>query len=407
MLAGEISKQEAVQIAQQFVPLSSSQQTGKRAAAESSTIVYTQMMPGSDRAAFYIVNVGDNAFVLVSADDVAQQVLGYSFNRNFPVKADGSIELPAHIKGFLEDLAAQVKVAVNDGGRTKAVMHQAPRRAANLPESVDPLITTTWDQGQYYNALCPVDAEGPGNHVWAGCVATAMAQIIKFWEPTQKRGRHNYTTDKYGFLEVNFAESSFDYANMPNALTAESTEAQVNAVAKLMYQCGVACNMEYGPKESGSYDTEARAALINYFGFNPDMGFAEKRNFTTEDWNTMLRENLAAHHPVMYSGRKGKVGHSFICDGYKADNFFHFNFGWGGNFDGWFLTSAIDPTGDNGYNSEQAAMVDIIPYDNGHVILGQVTGTSTFTVTEPLEFLLLVLFISTALSHRKGGLMMM
>ena len=318
MLAGEISKQEAVQIAQQFVPLSSSHQTGKRAAAESSTIVYTQMMPGSDRAAFYIVNVGDNAFVLVSADDVAQQVLGYSFNRNFPVKADGSIELPAHIKGFLEDLAAQVKVAVNDGGRTKAVMHQAPRRAANLPESVDPLITTTWDQGQYYNALCPVDAEGPGNHVWAGCVATAMAQIIKFWEPTQKRGRHNYTTDKYGFLEVNFAESSFDYANMPNALTAESTEAQVNAVAKLMYQCGVACNMEYGPKESGSYDTEARAALINYFGFNPDMGFAEKRNFTTEDWNTMLRENLAAHHPVMYSGRKGKVGHSFICDGYKV-----------------------------------------------------------------------------------------
>ena len=386
MLAGEISKQEAVQIAQQFVPLSSSHQTGKRAAAESSTIVYTQMMPGSDRAAFYIVNVGDNAFVLVSADDVAQQVLGYSFNRNFPVKADGSIELPAHIKGFLEDLAAQVKVAVNDGGRTKAVMHQAPRRAANLPESVDPLITTTWDQGQYYNALCPVDAEGPGNHVWAGCVATAMAQIIKFWEPTQKRGRHNYTTDKYGFLEVNFAESSFDYANMPNALTAESTEAQVNAVAKLMYQCGVACNMEYGPKESGSYDTEARAALINYFGFNPDMGFAEKRNFTTEDWNTMLRENLAAHHPVMYSGRKGKVGHSFICDGYKADNFFHFNFGWGGLFDGWFLTSAIDPTGDNGYNSEQAAMVDIIPYDNGHVILGQVTGTSTFTVDEPLEF---------------------
>ncbi len=386
MLAGEISKQEAVQIAQQFVPLSSSHQKGKRAAAESSTIVYTQMMPGSDRAAFYIVNVGDNAFVLVSADDAAQQVLGYSLNRNFPVKSDGSIELPAHIKGFLEDLAAQVKVAVKDGGRTKAVMRQAPRRAANLPESVDPLVTTTWDQGQYYNVLCPVDAKGPGGHVWAGCVATAMAQIIKFWEPTQKRGSHYYMTDKYGKFEVNFAESNFDYANMPNALTAGSSEAQVNAVAMLMYQCGVACNMEYGPEESGSYDTEARAALINYFGFNPDMGFAEKRNFTTEDWNTMLRENLAAHHPVIYSGRKGKVGHMFICDGYKADNFFHFNFGWGGSFDGWFLTSAIDPSGDSGYNSEQAAIVDIIPYDNGHVILGQVTGTSTFTVNEPLEF---------------------
>lgn len=386
MLAGEISKQEAVQIAQQFVPLPSSHQTGKRAAAESSTIVYTQMMPSSDRAAFYIVNVGDNAFVLVSADDAAQQVLGYSLNRNFPVKSDGSIELPAHIKGFLEDLAAQVKMAVKDGGRTKAVMRQAPRRAANLPESVDPLITTTWDQGQYYNVLCPVDANGPDGHTWTGCIATAMAQIIKFWEPAQKRGSHNYMAGEYGRLEVNFAESSFDYANMPNALTAESSEAQVNAVATLMYQCGVASNMEYGPEESASYNTEARAALINYFGFSPDMGFAEKRNFTTEDWNTMLRENLAAHHPVMYSGRKGKSGHSFICDGYKADNFFHFNFGWGGSFDGWFLTSAISPSGDDGYNSEQAAILDIIPDNNGHVILGQITGTSTFTVDEPLEF---------------------
>ena len=151
MLAGEVTKLEAIQVAQQYV-IQTSPHQGK-ATVGSSDVVYTQMMPGTDSAAFYIVNVGDNAFVLVSADDVAQQVLGYSFNRNFPVKADGSIELPAHIKGFLEDLATQVKVAVNDSGRTKAVVRQASRRAANLPESVDPLITTTWDQGQYYNVL--------------------------------------------------------------------------------------------------------------------------------------------------------------------------------------------------------------------------------------------------------------
>ena len=386
MLAGEISKQEAVQIAQQFVPLSSSQQTGKRAAAESSAIVYTQMMPGSDCAAFYIVNVGDNAFVLVSADDKAQQVLGYSLTKNFPVKADGSINLPPHIKSFFDDLATQVKVAANGGGRTAVAKRKASRRAANLPESVDPLVTTTWDQGQYYNVLCPVDAKGPGSHVWAGCVATAMAQIIKFWEPVQKRGSHHYSTKKYGSFEVNFAESNFDYANMPNALTAGSTEAQVNAVATLMYQCGVACNMEYGPEESISFDTEARAAFINYFGFSPDMGFAEKRHFTTEDWNTLLREHLAAGHPVMYSGNTGTSGHSFICDGYKTGDFFHFNFGWGGTFDGWFLTSAINPGSANGYNSKQAAIVDIVPDNNGHVILGQMKGTSTFTVTDPLEF---------------------
>lgn len=383
MLAGEITKQEAIQIARQFFPQSSSHQG--EATAEYSAVVYTQMMPETNRTAFYIVNVGDNAFVIVSADDKAQQVLGYSFSKSFPVKADGSLELPYHIKSFFNDLAAQVKAAVNGSGHKAAVKRKASTRATNLPESVEPLITTTWNQGQYYNALCPADPQGPDGHVWTGCIATAMAQMIKFWEPTQKRGSHYYDTD-YGRLEVNFAQSGFDFGNMPNELTDASTAAQINAVATLMYECGVACNMKYDSKESSTFDTEARAAFINYFGFSPDMGFAEKRNFTTDDWNAMLRDNLAAGHPVMYSGRNGETGHSFICDGYKADNFFHFNFGWGGLFDGWFQTSAISPNGEDDYSSKQAAIVDIVPDNNGHVILGQMKGTSTFTVTEPLEF---------------------
>ena len=384
MLAGEITEQEAIQIARQFVPQSSSHQG--EATAENSAVVYTQMMPETDRTAFYIVNVGDNAFVIVSADDKAQQVLGYSLSKSFPVKADGSLELPYHIKGLFNDMAAQVKAAANGSGRKAAVKRKASTRTASLPESVEPLITTTWNQGQYYNALCPTDPQGPDGHVWTGCIATAMAQMIKFWEPTLKRGSHYYDSDNYGRLEVNFAESGFDFGNMPDELTDASTAAQVNAVATLMYECGVASNMKYGPVESSTFDTEARAAFINYFGFSPDMGFAEKRNFTTEDWNTLLRENLAAGHPVMYSGWNGETGHSFICDGYKADNFFHFNFGWGGLFDGWFQTSAISPNGEDSYNSKQAAIVDIVPDNNGHVILGQLKGTSTFTVTEPLEF---------------------
>lgn len=383
MLAGEVTEQEAIQIAQQYVPQTSPHQVPT---VGNSVVVYTQMMPGTNRAAFYIVNVGDNAFVIVSADDKAQQVLGYSFNKSFPVKADGSLELPYHIKSFFNDLAAQVKVSANSIGRKPAVKRKSSSRAASLPGSVDPLITTTWNQGQYYNAQCPADAKGPDGHVWTGCIATAMAQIIKFWEPSQKRGSHYYDVDNYGQLEVNFAKSSFDFVNMPNELTGASSSAQVKAVATLMYECGVATNMKYSPVESSTFDTEARAALINYFGFSPDMGFAEKRNFTTEDWNTLLRENLAAGRPVMYSGFNGETGHSFICDGYKADNFFHFNFGWGGLFDGWFQTSAISPNGDDDYSSKQAAIVDIFPDNNGHVILGQMKGTSTFTVSDPLEF---------------------
>ena len=131
MLAGEITEQEAIQVAQQYVSQTSPYQ-GK-ATAGYSDVVYTQMMPGTDCAAFYIVNVGDNAFVIVSADDKAQQVLGYSFSKSFPVKADGSLELPYHIKSFFNDLAAQVKAIANGSVRKAAVKRKASTRAASLP----------------------------------------------------------------------------------------------------------------------------------------------------------------------------------------------------------------------------------------------------------------------------------
>lgn len=385
--AGEVTEEQALQKALQFVPQSpSNQNQGRRAGNESATIVYTHKMPRSNRAAFYIINVGKDAFVLVSADDAARQVLGYSFSKNFPVGADGSVQLPPHVKSFFDDLAAQMEAAV-DGGANGAtpVIKTNSHRTANLPANVEPLITTTWDQGQYYNALCPKDVNGPDGHAWAGCVATAMAQVVKFWgSPTQGRGTHGYKSN-YGWLEVNFEASNFNYATMPNELTAGSTAAQVNAVATLMYQCGVACNMSYGPAESSSYNQDARAGLINFFRFSPDMSFVEKEFFTDDAWNNLLRENLAANHPVIYSGQSGISGHTFICDGYKADDYYHFNFGWGGFCDGWYLTSAVEPGG-TAYNSSQSALVGIVPDNNGHVILGQMKGKSTFTVDEPLDF---------------------
>ena len=383
-----VTEQQALQTALQFITQPSSHPNqGRRVSKESTTIVYTHKMPRSKRAAFYIVNVGDGAFVLVSADDMAHQVLGYSFSQNFPVGADGSIKLPPHIKSFFDDLAAQMEAAIDgEANGTTIVKRTNSRRInRNLPASVDPLITTTWDQGQYYNILCPEDANGPDGHVWAGCIATAMAQIVKYWGyPTRGRGIHNYSSN-YGWLEVNFEASNLDYALMPNVLTSESSEAQVNAVATLMYQCGVAANMSYGSGESTSYDVDARAGLINFFRFSPDMSFVEKDFFTDDEWNDLLRENLAANHPVIYSGQSGNGGHSFVCDGYKDDDYYHFNFGWGGFFDGWYLTSAVD-VNNTGYNSSQTALVGIVPDNTDNVILGQMTGNSTFTVSEPLEF---------------------
>ena len=390
--ASPVDSLHALEVARQFLPQSSS---SKRVMAQNdagkAAIVYTHRMPKNHHAAFYVVNVGDS-FVIVSADDVAYQVLGYGINKSFPVAADGSVQLPPHVKAFFDDLANQMEVAVETrantplpNGRQKVQPVSPQRRSGSLPASVDPLVTTTWDQGQYYNALCPEDVNGPDGHVWTGCVATAMAQVIKYWGyPIHGRGQHSYYSN-YGQLSVNFNESTFNFASMPSELTSSSTPAEVNAVANLIYQCGVAVNMGYTPSESSAYDVDARAALINFFRFSPDLSFAEKSSLSNEQWNDLLRENIAANRPVIYSGQGGNGGHTFVCDGYKADDYYHFNFGWGGFFDGWYLTSAIDVNA-TGYNSSQSALVGIVPDETGHAILGQTTGTSTFTVDEPLEF---------------------
>lgn len=393
VLADPVDQKRALQIAKEFVPKSSAVKKAPKKGETTSTsnIVYTHKMPKSGRDAFYIVNVGDGSFVLVSADDVAHQILGYSFDKSFPIAEDGSVQLPPHIKGFFDDLAAQMEAAIEkepnraaDADWTQSAAKASYRAPSNLPESVDPLINTTWDQGQFYNALCPTDANGPDGHVWTGCVATAMAQIVKYWGyPIHDRGMHSYDSN-YGTLSVNYAESNYDYNNMPDALTSESSETQVNAIAKLMYDCGVAANMEYGVSESSAFTQEARAALINFFRFSPDLSFVEKSFFSNDEWNNLMREDLAENHPIIYSGF-GTGGHTFVLDGYKEDDYFHFNFGWSGFADGWYLMSAVNP-GSSDYNSSQSAIVGIVPDENGNVILGQTSGTSTFVVDEPLEF---------------------
>ena len=349
------------------------------------------MMPYSNRPAFYIVNVDGGAFVLVSADDIAQQVLGYSLSSTWPISEDGSVDLPEHIKGFFDDLAAQMEAAIESEpisttGIYKANLRSAaPNRSPSLPDSVGPLLTTTWDQGQYYNSLCPEDANGPGGHAQTGCVATAMAQIVKYWsDPTPGRGTHSYETN-YGELTVNYEAITYDFDDMPSALTELSTPQQISAVAKLMYNCGVASNMSYGAYESSSNDVDARAGLINFFRFSPDLSYAERNTFTNDEWNNLLRENIAANCPMIYSGHGNNGGHSFVCDGYNSNDYFHFNFGWGGFCDGWYLTTSVTPS-DKDFSSSQSALVGIVPDNTGKVILGQMKGTSTFIVDEPLEF---------------------
>ena len=413
VLAKPVEPETAVRVARNFAlsQLTEKQraQLGKEPFADAQ-VVYTHAMPKSDKAAMYVVNLG-SAFVIVSADDVAHPVLGYSMSREWPVKQ----ALPSQVTSYLDDLAGQIAAAtsssdskemsqsssspspvlgeVSEGQRgiytewqQLLTFNSSLLTTTNLPDSVGPLLTTTWDQGQYYNALCPEDANGPDGHVYTGCVATAMAQIINYWGyPVHGRGIHSYETN-YGTLSVNYDSASYDYAHMPSALTATSTPQEVSAVATLMRDCGVAANMGYGPSESGAYAFEARTGFVNFFRFSSDLGYAERSYYSDSEWDSLLHEDLVAGRPVYYSGRNdNNGGHSFVCDGYKQNGYKHFNFGWSGYADGWYLTEAVNPSTYE-FNSVQAAFFGIAPGDGSNVILGQTQGTNTFTINESLEF---------------------
>jgi len=353
---------------------------------------------------YYVFALQPKGFVIVAADNRVEPILGYSYDNNFEVA-----NMPAHVRGWLGNYEKQIEAVVKQDiaptaetttkwSRLKAGQAMSTRSNNTV---VGPLLTTTWDQGQYYNALCPEDANGPDGHVLTGCVATAMAQIINYWGyPVHGRGSHSYNVSGldpnsmpvgtnvtgYGTLVVHFDSATYDYANMPDALTATSTPQEVQAVAQLMYHCGVAVNMFYGYSESGAYEEDVRAALISYYGFAPTLGYTQKQMYTNTEWTDSLRANIDRGEPVFYCG-SGIGVHAFVLDGYKQDDFFHFNFGWSGFGDGWYMISAINPSWS--YNDWQSAIMGVRPSNEEHAAICHkimyVQNNDYFTVTEPID----------------------
>jgi hypothetical protein len=219
--------------------------------------------------------------------------------------------------------------------------------------------------------------EARGERTVTGCVATAMAQVLKYWDyPTQGNGSHSYT-HALGQQSADFAATTYDWANMPLELTASSTDVQKAAVAKLMYHCGVSVDMNYGVAStggSGAYTISSKSngthcaeyALREYWGYKPTLQGLQKASYKDADWKTMLKDELKAGRPVIYSGQ-GDGGHCFVCDGYDENEYFHFNWGWGGLYDGFFKLNALEPgTGGTGsgagkYNNEQQAIFGVEP----------------------------------------------
>jgi hypothetical protein len=328
---------------------------------------------------YYVFTFVPEGYVVVSAEDVLPPVLGYSMTGFY--RHDNQ---PDSYRNFMQTYAdAAVYIRENripqspeTAGIWEHYLHPEPDGSTKSPssKSVSPLLTGKWNQNYPYNALCPEDPDGPGGHVYAGCVATAMSQVMYYWRhPLQGTGSHSYYYPPYGNIAANFGNTTYQWEGMSNSIYHEN----MNPIAELQFHCGVAVEMMYGPGGSGAYSQDVPYAFTTYFGYSPACYFSWKDDHSASEWANMLQANLDNGWPMYYSGFSSSGGHAFVCDGYQDDKF-HFNFGWGGSSDGYYTLLNVA-----GFNDGQAAVLDTYPasgypyFCTGNHTLNLKTGSLT------------------------------
>lgn len=343
--------------------------------------------------AFFIFEPHDMpGFVIVAADDCVQPVLAYSFAN--PI---GATRMSPELVWWLDGWQQQIDLCrskdyeapgdVADQWRDLLAGGGEPRRLT----VVAPMLTTKWDQEAPYNNACPtLSLFGSPVHAATGCVATAMAQVMKYWNYPQRgtgtQSYYSYSMTGYGQeagrQTVDFGATVYDWHNMPNVLTSASSTVQKNAVAMLMYHCGVACEMQYGTSYDGGSGAwahnipllsmgSALSGMVRYFGYSSAASGVYREKYGDSAWMAMVRAELDAQRPVIYVGGDETSGaHCFVCDGYDDQGRFDFNWGWSGIGDGYYTLDNLAP-GDGGvgggtglydFSNNQQMLVGIRPH---------------------------------------------
>jgi hypothetical protein len=328
---------------------------------------------------YYIFNLSNaDGFVIVSGDDNVEPILAYSDESDFNLN-NVAPQTQKWLQGYRDEIR---HIIVNNIAATSEISNswqslmegkQQEKGFGKKNAGVSPLIQTKWDQAPYYNALCPYDFSASERTV-VGCVATAMAQIMKFWNyPQSGSGFHSYNHSKYGTLSADFGSTTYQWSSMPN--TVNSTN---SAVATLMYHSGISVNMDYDIASqggSGAYVISSQSPVTNcseyalktHFGYKSTLSGVARSSYTNNQWLNLILGELDAGRPVLYAGFGSGGGHAFVCDGYDNNNFLHFNWGWSGQYDGYFSMNALNPggTGTGGgtgaYNSGHQAVIGIEP----------------------------------------------
>ena len=330
--ASQITEQQALQVAAKYadIDIKSNPQRMKAAGMQQKA------------AAYYAFNIGDNeGFVIVSGDDSLTELVGYSDNGSFDPE-----NMPNNMRSWLQTYSDYV--ASVQAGESKAKRQKLGNVTTIV---VRPFVTTEWNQGEPYDRLTPLLDNGA--HCATGCVATAMAQVMKYYEwPERGEGSNSYEYDPYGTLSMDFSQSVYDWENMLDIYSSyydeegnivpEYNDGQAGAVAKLMYDCGISVNMMYG-ESSGAYDPAIPNAFKSHFKYKSDIYYRD--NMSSKEFMDVLLSELDEKRPVLICGAGLGGGHAFVGDGYDSNNFVHINWGWGGYSDGYFNVNYLDPEG--------------------------------------------------------------
>ncbi len=323
--------------------------------------------PAKD-AYYYVFNNGGNTgFVIVAGDDSAESILGYADSGSFD-----AVNIPENMQAFLQGYAEEIAMA-----RTQGLNSTGSEENVEVARQViAPLVTAHWNQYEPYNQKCPLYGAGgnSGERCITGCVATALSQVMFY---------HKYPVNKttsipgYASNEVigelaALPEITFDWDNMCDNYSPNNLESNVKktAVATLHRYTGQAVKMNYSPNGSGGYHTMIPNALKEYFGYQNQASYVLRDDYTTDQWNNLIYNELRHARPVIYAAdTSGGSGHAFVCDGYDGHEMFHINWGWGGLADGYFRLQALNPSsqgaggsnGYGGYSLNQGAVIGISP----------------------------------------------
>ncbi len=327
----------------------------------------------------HVVIFSTGAWAIVSASDATVPVLAYSFEDTWKEEAPPPA-FTMWLNHYMRTIGAVLENREIPGSRIRQQWNSLLRPGTagsgheNAGRSIDPLITSNWNQSPYYNEYCPADPAGPGGHAVAGCVPVCMGQIMYYFRwPETGTGSYSYTDPRYGLLSADFGSTSYRWNNMKNTINSSNP-----GIAQLLFHLGVSCDLRYGPNGSGMYNHKAAYALRTFFKYHPETQYLY-RDSTSLNWDSVLIAHLEKKVPLYYAGwdDPGISGHAFVCDGYQDSSYFHFNFGWGGSYNGYFFTSDLTP-GPYNFQLAQEMIINCYPDTVNYTYPVYCQGNTTF-----------------------------